>query len=241
MILPTDLSAQAAAPRRLRFVPVNWDSVQSSFDRRAGSSVVRCTHGASMSHLPRRDMCTPVRSGRTASPATSMVVLLAFAVFLAGCGIARPDRLIEPDVVGLVTSTDRPRPDDPLTVELNDRSIEIDTRSVLALGASGIGPGVLLLYGEDDGRIWYATAILRETSPVPGCYALSGDAAFDAPDAVVLVSLDWRDVGLRLPKRDGFAAPPGDISSDDGRYLTGERGELAVFCVDPHGAVFGMT
>jgi hypothetical protein len=66
---------------------------------------------------------------------------------------------------------------------------------------------------------------------------LGGATAFDAPDAVILVFLDWRDVGLRLPKRDDFSVPPIALSSD-GRYSGGERGPGS-FCLDAGGLVFG--
>jgi hypothetical protein len=183
-----------------------------------------------------------VRSSRSAAGgAVPWLTLIVATALLVGCTLSRPDRVIEPDVVGLVTATHRPSLDQPMTVELGDRSLQIDKDAALDLTGPGISPGVLLLYGEDGGRTWHVTAAVRETSPTPGCYTLRGDAAFDAPGAVLFVFLERGEVGLRLPKRADFVAPPGVVSSQTGQYIVGQAGELAVFCLDPDGALFGMT
>ena len=119
------------------------------------------------------------------------------------------------------------------------RSLEIDTDSALRLPGPGVSADRLLLYGEDEGRVWYVSAVVSAISPKADCYGVSVAAAFDAADAVVLVFAEWQEVGLRLPKRGDFVVPPGALSSENGRYLIGESGQ-GTLCVDPDGFVFGL-
>jgi hypothetical protein len=194
------------------------------------------------SSLAGRATTSRAKRGYASSPGSVLTLtLLVVATLLVGCTLSRPDQLIEPDVVGLVTATNRRSLDLPLTVELADQSLEIERASAVELTGPGIDADRLLLYGEDAGRIWYASAAIQQTSSTSSCYALSGDAAFDAADAVILVFAEWPEVGLRLPKRADFVAPPHAVSSETGRYILGEAGELAIFCLDPDGAVFGLA
>lgn len=171
--------------------------------------------------------------------AVSIVLLLLG--MLAGCGgPSKPDRIVAPDVVGVVDSVVRSDPSQ-LTVTLVDRqTVTIDTEDASEVFGSGPGEGRLLLYGSTDNRVWYATPSLRETSPTPGCYSIFADAAFDEPDAVVFVFTEFRDMGIRIRKAKGFMTPSGAVGSY-GRYAQGEVGiDYGSFCLNGDGLVFGM-
>lgn len=164
-----------------------------------------------------------------------LAVLFVLVAFLAACSLERPNRIIEPDVVGVVSSTDYREDGAVILVELDGDSIEFDHTEAIAFVARGIAPDGVLLYGEDEGRTWYASLGIRETGPLQGCYVLAPAAAFDEPNAVILVFVEWRNVGLRLPKREGFTVPPG-VVVESGRYI-----ERSAFCVDPEGRVLLPT
>jgi len=67
-----------------------------------------------------------------------------------------------------------------------------------------------------------------------------GDAAFDEPDAVVFVLTEFRDIGVRIPKAEGFVAASDAVGSS-GRYAQGKVGiHYGSFCLNRDGLVFGM-
>lgn len=137
--------------------------------------------------------------------------------------------------MGLISSTDYRDDGAVIVVEVDGETIEFDHTEAIAFAARAFAPDGVLLYGEDGGRHWYAALAIPETLPVPDCYLIGPAAAFDEPNAIILVFVEWRDVGLRLPKREGFTVPPG-VLVDSGRYI-----ERSTFCIDPEGRVFLPT
>lgn len=148
------------------------------------------------------------------------------------------DRLIEPDVVGLVAATHNPIGAEKTADLDNGVTVEVP-RSAVEVYGPGVSADRLLLYGEDYGRIWYASLVISELSPIEGCYRIHG-VAYDQPDAVIIVNPgDWNGVGLRLPKRDDFDV--GDASVDSaGLYRMGTEYPEGRFCVDTSGSVFSL-
>lgn len=105
--------------------------------------------------------------------------------------------MIEADVVGVIARVDR-HANRAITLDLDDgQSVELPSDPV-SVYDSGLSSGQLLLYGQDFGRTWYATLSPSEMFVV-GCYLIFG-AAYDSPEAVILVPADWEQVGLRLPR-----------------------------------------
>lgn len=156
-------------------------------------------------------------SGRSAL-GIRLVSMVSSMLVLAACVPGRPDRLIDVDMVGVVNATNNPAGAER-TAELDTGAIVDLPRSAVELYGPGVSAGRLLLYGDDFGRIWYASLLLDESSSLEGCYRISG-TAYDAPDAVIIVSNEWRGVGLRLPKGDGLVIPP-EILDSEGRYRMG--------------------
>ncbi len=168
-----------------------------------------------------------------AVPATGFILAI-----LVACGVLpRPDRVVEPDAVGLILSVDRSDPSREVVELEGGEAVEIDIDDALELSGPGIDSGRVLLYG-DDGGPWYATASTAETVGPPDCYMLHGDAAFDEPQSALVVFAQWRDTAIELTKRDDFSVPPGTIRSD-GRYEGGEA-PTGTVCIDSSGLVFGL-
>ncbi|MGH2382418.1 MAG: hypothetical protein ACRDG7_14540 [Candidatus Limnocylindria bacterium] len=160
-------------------------------------------------------------------------------ILLSACGgLSRPDRVVEPDAAGLIVRVDRSDPSREVVELEGGETIEFDGTDALELAGPGIDSDRVLIFGDTGGRDWYATASTSET-PAPGaCYILDGDAAFDEPDAVLMVFVEWRDTAIELSKRDDFSVPPGTIRSD-ARYEGGEVPAASV-CIDSNGLVFGL-
>jgi hypothetical protein len=163
-------------------------------------------------------------------------------VLLTSCGgYSRPDRIIEPGVVGLVSDADRSI-DTSDVFQVGDQTVEFDPGDAVVLTGSGVGVDDLLLHGEDFGRTWYASLDTWTTLYPPDCYVVIFAAAFDEPEAVVFVFSEWREVGLRLPKREDFNPPEAGVSGDTGQYLVGDEsaGGANHFCLDVEGQVVGV-
>lgn len=172
----------------------------------------------------------------------SAIVLLSVAS-LTACSLSRPDRVVEPDAIGVIVvveSADRSDPSRLIVRLQSGETIEIDQNDALDLGGPGIDADRILLYGHVDRREWFATSSLAETARPEGCYTIHGGAAFDEPNSVVLVFASQSGIGIRLLKRNSFEPPP-EIVRADGRYVGGVEGTGPVsFCIDPTGAVFGF-
>lgn len=168
-----------------------------------------------------------------AAPAVGFLL----AILVACGGLPRPDRIVEPDAVGLIISVDRSDPAREVIELEGGEAVEIDIDDALELSGPGIDSGRVLLYG-DDGRPWYATASTAETVGPPDCYMLHSDAAFDEPQSVLVLFAQWRGTAIELGKRDDFSVPPGRIRSD-GRYEGGEV-PTGTVCIDSSGLVFGL-
>lgn len=163
-----------------------------------------------------RQQRSPRRRGqsrRLTSASAAILLLTSCASF------QRPERIIEPDVIGLVTDADFPI-EGPAVVQVGDRTLEFDRDDAVELDAGGIQTDALLLYGEDFGRTWYASL---STLNGPDCYLVRFDGAFDEPEAVVFGFSSWREVGLRLPKRDDFNPPQGGVLEETGQYMVGNE------------------
>jgi putative effector of murein hydrolase LrgA (UPF0299 family) len=149
------------------------------------------------------------------------------------------DRLIEPDVVGIVRASSRPTTGQ-IKVELESGHVIGFPESTAALNIRGITAEQMILFGEDYGRAWYATLRLDELSPVEGCYDIDG-VALDQPDAVIILHPgDWHGVGLRLPKRDDFRLPDDVFVDSNGLYYMLGEYPHGSFCVDTSGSVFSV-
>lgn len=178
--------------------------------------------------------------GSTLSRAVPAIGFLLANLVACG-GLPRPDRVVEPDAVGLIISVDRSDPSREIVALEGGDSVEIDIADAHDLTGPGIDADRVLLYGTTDGDIWYATLSLAETARLPDCYTIGSDAAFDEPGSVVLVFADHPEFGVRLPKRDDFVLPPSTALRSDGRYAAGVEGTSGgSFCVDADGAVFGF-
>lgn len=234
--------SQAASTLHRSLVPSWGAHLVSHLATIARRSVYGCLSIAAL-RSGRDGEVASAESGRRAAATLALPILVSIAI--CGCGLSKPGTLIQPDAVGVIVSTERTA-GRLVTAHLDDRSIEIDTGSALDLYGPGIGPDMLLLYGDDGGRTWYLTSALapplgREDSPPRDCYPVTAGAAFDDPDAVIFVFGAWRDVGLRLRKRADFDVPASLISPETGRYRMGVEGtEGGPFCVDPDGFVFGI-
>lgn len=166
-----------------------------------------------------------------------LIGVVGLILTLAACVPGRPDRLLGADATGLVSDVNNPVGAER-TVELEDgRVIEVPRNST-ALFGSGISPWQLLLFGEDYGRSWYARLPPDDLSAVDGCYGIAG-VAYDEPDAVIIVSGEWRGVGLRLPKRDDFELPANVVDAQ-GVYRMATEYPEGRFCVDTTGSVFAL-
>lgn len=162
---------------------------------------------------------------------------VGLVVLVAACVPGRPDRLVEADAVGVVKAVGSSI-DSVRTVEFEDgHTISVPEKSALALNGAGYNQGDLLLFGEDYGRSWYARLGPDQLYGVDGCYWITG-VAYDEPGAVIVLSNEWRGVGLRLPKAPDSVVPP-DLVNSEGRYGGGEY-PTGGFCVDSTGTVFGF-
>lgn len=169
-----------------------------------------------------------------------LALVLCGVLLLAACTLSRPDRVVEPETIGVIASVDRSDPSQ-LVVELSGgATVTIDRDGALELAGPGIDAERVLLFGRVNRRTWYATAPTSVTARPEDCYEISSDAAFDELDSLVLVYADHSDFGVRLPKQEGFALPSISVRPD-GRYAGGPEGTSGgSFCIDAHGAVFGI-
>lgn len=166
------------------------------------------------------------------------VGLVALSLIMVGCVPDRPSRIIDADVVGVVTATDHPV-GSAMTAELQDGTLVAITASAIEFYGPGVSADRLLLFGDDLDRTWYASLVLVDHPSVDECYSIDG-VAYDERDAVIVLSGDWAGVGLRLPKRSDFEVPGGLIDGD-GLYRAGGEFPEAGFCVDTAGMVFGLA
>lgn len=165
------------------------------------------------------------------------IVALATTVALAGCTIPihvnRPPNLVDPEVSGLVTSVS-PIAGSSSTVTVDGRQFEVDLegRRVARL-YTGLAEGGVVLYGSQP-RPWY----IGTPPPYDGCYLVHATAAFDDPDAVILVFRELgTGIGIRVPKAPGFN-PGTELLRDGpnaGEYLGWDIGPQ--FCLDAEGRV----
>lgn len=146
---------------------------------------------------------------------------LVLSVLLTGCPgpatlpTGAPDRVYDPELVGVITSIQEV--EGGVNVALDDgESVRIATGTPSIAGR--ISKGDLLFYGERDGRAWYATAYPGDET----CFVLQ-ESAIDE-DALIRFSS-----GLRLPKAPDF---------DPGIATNGEYARIGHFlCIDRHGEV----
>ena len=119
-------------------------------------------------------------------------------------------------------------------VTVNGNEIRLDPSTGGERFLSGDLKGLLLL-GDEPER-WVLAAPAGES----GCFLLSADAAFDEPEAVILVYASWKGVGIRLRKEAGF--DPGTAlhteGSVAGQYQTGYG---ARFCLNGFGRITGVS
>jgi hypothetical protein len=172
----------------------------------------------------------------TLRPRLVPTLLLLSVTSLSACSLARPERVVGPDIVGVIDSVDRSDASQLMVQLAGGDVVEVDAREALELAGPGINPGRLLVYGQANGGTWYATLPLSQTARPSGCYAIGADGAFDEPASVVLVFADHPDFGIRVSKRNDFVPPPNSVRAD-GRYAGGVEGTGGgAFCTDPNGA-----
>ena len=181
----------------------------------------------------------PVAVTGGAQTAARIAGFTAVAILVLACGgTPRPDRIVAPDLAGLIVDVDRPGANRETIVLEGNRSVEIDTERALDLAGPGPSADRVLLYGQSGGRVWFATAATAQTMGPPGCYLVHGDAAFDTAESVLVVFTTWRDTAIEIRKRADFNAPP-EIVRADGRYEGGESPSASI-CVDASGLAFGL-
>jgi hypothetical protein len=121
---------------------------------------------------------------------------LSIGLALMACNLSRPSQIVSPQVVGLIDSV---RTESNFTIlTVNDQEISLDLSTGGDRWLRGGFAGLLIL-GDEPER-WILTAQAEE----PGCYKFDADAAFDEPDAIIVVYSSWKSVGIRLTKASGF-------------------------------------
>jgi len=128
---------------------------------------------------------------------------------LAGCGARYPDRIVEPDLIGVVASI---KTDPDLTAH-----VILTSGEQLALGRQDRslgGLGELLFVGYQPER-WF---LAGHASERPNCFSVSASRAFSDSGAVLLVFENWPGIGIRLQKAPGF--------DDRRRVTTDAQGHL---------------
>jgi hypothetical protein len=157
---------------------------------------------------------------------------------MTACTGGRPDRVVEPDAIGIISSTETSEDGTTRTLALEDgQEIVVPTTGDITAGGGFPDPDDLLVTGMLDDTRWYRALSEGdpETQLVPdGCYVYSV-GPFDDDDSVIFPtgSPDNR-FGIRLPKADGFEA-------DDPVRETGEYGTegSTTFCLNERGEVTG--
>jgi len=162
----------------------------------------------------------PARSGR-------MVVLTLMFLSLTGCFLfadSFPDRVVSPEVVGVVQSADR-------TVTVRGTEYDLDPFADYAV--SRAGKNDLLLYGTQP-DVWYVAAHPAGDN----CYHILGGTAYDDGDSVVVMFSGFA-FGVRLEKGEGFDDLRRPVATQDARavYVFGSQG--VDFCLDANGTLIG--
>lgn len=160
-------------------------------------------------------------------------MLVIVAVGLAGCLLSGapslPDRILDPEVIGVVVE-DRNLPDSPRHIYVMHDGTEVDWGDeATELTGPGPGEGRMLIVARDDDETYYLSLVAADRMAIEAdCYRLSGTTAWETMDGIVF-EFPPADVGIRLP-----AAPEYDPRTDEETSFI--RSEQS-FCITPDGVV----
>ncbi|MGI8658586.1 MAG: hypothetical protein ACR2K4_07445 [Candidatus Limnocylindria bacterium] len=162
------------------------------------------------------------------SPSSLPILLLLLALTACKTGVEIPDIVREPEVVGTVVEVSFPGAEAPAESralhELADgQVIEIERNSAIALRGPDPQVGDLLLYGTQPDGTWFWSGPLLDDPRSGGECAEIMAPALDEGDSIVF------EIGLRLPKADGF--DPFEVT--DGQFNDPTKG----FCLNERGEV----
>jgi hypothetical protein len=152
------------------------------------------------------------------------VVATVVGVFLTGCtGIDFPSQVVEPTQIGVISDIeDVPGFD---VAVFGEHRIEISTDEP----HPRLGVGSLLLYWGDADPAFVTFAPRTGTD----CFGYQPPAAFNEPEAIVMILRDHDELGVRLPKAAGYEADPLEYDDETGQFTQ----PAPDFCVNEAGEV----
>lgn len=158
-----------------------------------------------------------------------VVSALTVGLLLTGCGgIDFPSRVVEPVQIGVVSDiVDEPGVD---IVVFGPHRLRLSTDE----SHPGVSIDSLMLY-------WGGTEPPFVTFPLSGgrtgppCYSVPGvpSAAFNEPDAIVMVLRENLELGIRVPKADGYEADLLEYDDETGTFTL----PAPDFCLNEAGEV----
>ena len=161
-----------------------------------------------------------------------LVVALLLAVGLAAClsSVATlPDRILDPDVVGVVTDQSQGSMPSSRVYDVGDGTVELELGSDMELTGPGPAEDRMLIVAREGDETFYISLVPAESMTIDvDCYRLSGTTAWKTSDGIVF-EFPPAEVGIRLP-----AAPDYDprIDAETG-FIRSDQS----FCLTPDGVV----
>lgn len=159
-----------------------------------------------------------------------VVSALTVSLLLVGCrGIDFPNRVVEPVQIGVVSDI----------VDEPGANVVVFGPHRLRLSTDESHPGVnidsLMLYWG-DAEPPFMTLLISDgfRGPRP-CYSVRGipSAAFNEPDAIVMVMRENYELGIRVPKAEEYEADPLEYDEDTGAFTL----PAPDFCLNDAGEV----
>lgn len=162
-------------------------------------------------------------------------LVLAPLIALSGCpaGIDRPDRIVDPDAIGIIDDVHSSEDGTSRILHL-DSGAEVTIVTARDIEVTGnANEGFLLVSGTVDDARW--SMFLRsgpETGVQPEDCFVAGVQPFDDGDSVIFPAAgDGGAFGIRLKKADEFRAEPpnprtGRWGTFDGPFCLNEAGEV---------------
>jgi hypothetical protein len=148
------------------------------------------------------------RGSRPFAPWLAVVAIL-LGVLVPGCtGIDFPTQVVAPVQVGVISDVeDVPGFD---VAVFGAHRVEFSTDEP----HPGLGIGHLMLYWGNADPAFVTFAPRRGAD----CFGYQPPAAFNEPDAIVMVLRDQDDLGVRLPKAAGYEADPLEYDDETGQF-----------------------
>lgn len=158
-----------------------------------------------------------------------VVSALTVSLLLVGCrGIDFPNRVVEPVQIGVVSDiVDEPGAD---IVVFGPHRLRLPTDE----SHPGVSIDSLMLYWG-DAEPPFMTLFLAHGYRASPCYAVRSDpsAAFNEPDAIVMVIRENLELGIRVPKAEEYEADPLEYHEDSGAFTL----PAPQFCLNEAGEV----